>query len=80
MTREITIDDIIEFIIKHCDDTKLMDKINKTSFPFTTKYLSKNKRESGATLTPTYPNPYDGLTPYNGWLIYCDSNLDSNEE
>lgn len=43
MEREITIDDVIAFIIKHCDDRAMMDKINKTSFPFTTKYLSKNE-------------------------------------
>ena len=40
---EITIDDIIEFIIKNCDNTELMDKISRTSFPFTTKYLEGNK-------------------------------------
>ena len=36
---EITIDDVIEFIIKNCDDREAMDKISRTSFPFTTKYL-----------------------------------------
>ena len=61
MTREITIDDVIEFIIRHCDDTELMDKINKTSFPFTTKYLNSNKRNSTSTTTITYP-PYGGST------------------
>lgn len=47
--KEITIDDIIEFIIKNCDDTELMDKINKTSFPFTTKYLNSNKWKKETT-------------------------------
>jgi hypothetical protein len=61
MTREITIDDVIEFIIRHCDDTELMDKINKTSFPFTTKYLNSNKRNSTPTTTITYP-PCGGST------------------
>ena len=43
MDREITIDDVIAFIVKNCDNTEYMDKINRTSFPFTAKYLSKNK-------------------------------------
>jgi len=59
---EITIDDIIEFIIKHCDDIELMDKINKTSFPFTTKYLNSNKwKATTPSTTITYP-PYGGST------------------
>ena len=59
---EITIDDIIEFIIKHCDDRKLMDKINKTSFPFTTKYLNSNNRKTTTpSTTITFP-PYEGST------------------
>lgn len=62
---EITIDDVIEFIIRNCDNVELMDKISRTSFPFTTKYLEGNKRrqqreESTITLTPTIP--YSGLT------------------
>lgn len=36
---EITLDDVIEFIIRNCDDREAMDKISRTSFPFTTKYL-----------------------------------------
>jgi hypothetical protein len=43
MTREITIDDVIEFIIRNCDDREAMDKISRTSFPFTTKYLKNNQ-------------------------------------
>ena len=43
MDREITLDDVIAFIVKNCDNTEYMDKINRTSFPFTAKYLSKNK-------------------------------------
>lgn len=63
LKNEITIDDVIEFIIKHCDDRELMDKISRTSFPFTTKYLNGNKRreekESTITLTPSpYTPPY----------------------
>ena len=57
--KEITLDDVIEFIIRNCDDRKAMDKISKISFPFTTKYLERNedKFSSTITLTPTVP-PY----------------------
>ena len=63
MFKEITIDDVIEFIIKNCDDRELMDKINKTSFPFTTKYLNSNnwKTTPDTTTTITIP-PYGGST------------------
>lgn len=75
--KEITIDDIIEFIIKNCDDTELMDKINKTSFPFTTKYLNSNKwKATTPSTTITYP-PYGSNT-----FTYCSSDeaLSPNEE
>lgn len=68
---EITLDDVIKFIIEHYDDRKAMDKISQVSFPFTTKYLEWNKRrrqrEETITTTPTIP--YDGLT-------YCSDNED----
>lgn len=41
---EITIDDVIEFIIKNSDKTEWMDKINKVTFPFTTKYAEFSKK------------------------------------
>ena len=73
---EITLDDVIKFIIENYDDREAMDKISQVSFPFTTKYLEWNKRrqqrEETITLTPTIP--YGGLT-------YCsDNNLSNNEE
>ncbi|MBO7716580.1 MAG: hypothetical protein J6S85_23645 [Methanobrevibacter sp.] len=46
---EITLDDVIEFIIRNCDDREAMDKISKTSFPFTTKYLNNNKEKERQT-------------------------------
>ena len=58
---EITIDDVIEFIIRNCDDREAMDKISKTSFPFTTKYLEGNKRKKDNTITIT-----PSLQPYGG--------------
>ena len=70
LKNEITIDDVIEFIIKNCDDRELMDKISRTSFPFTTKYLNGNKRreeKESSTITLT-PSPY--TPPYT----YCSAN------
>lgn len=55
MTKEITLDDIIEFIIRHRNDTEMMDEISKASFPFTSKYRNKNDWEKNSTIT---------LTPY----------------
>lgn len=34
----ITIDDVIEFIVKNSEHTEWMDKLNKATFPFTSKY------------------------------------------
>lgn len=66
---EITLEDVIRFIIEHYEDREAMDKISQISFPFTTKYLEWNKRrqqrEETITLTPTIP--YSGLT-------YCSDN------
>lgn len=71
---EITIDDVIEFIIRNCDNREAMDKISKTSFPFTTKYLEGNKWKKDDTIT-TIPT----LQPYGGWVVYCSSNDDITE-
>ena len=38
MKEKITIDDVIEFIVKNSDKTEWMDKLNKATFPFTSKY------------------------------------------
>ena len=58
---EITLDDVIEFIIRNRNDRAAMDEISKTSFPFTTKYLEGKKQKedwsSTITLGPTVP-PY----------------------
>lgn len=74
MTREITIDDVIEFIIRNCDNIELMDKISKTSFPFTSKYLNRNKEKGSVTITPcpTYP--------YSGYTLCSDEALSPNKE
>ena len=40
---KITINDVIEFIIKNSEQTEWMDKINKVTFPFTSKYAEFSK-------------------------------------
>lgn len=35
--------DVISFIIQNCEDTELMDKINRITFPFTSKYKDFSK-------------------------------------
>ena len=41
--KEINIEDILLFIVQNCDNTELMDKINKATLPFTTKYANYTK-------------------------------------
>ena len=43
MEKKITIDDVIEFIVKNSDKTEWMDKINKVTFTFTSKYAEFSK-------------------------------------
>lgn len=41
---EIKIEDVIEFIVKNSDNEERMDKINKVTFPFTSKYKNFAKK------------------------------------
>jgi hypothetical protein len=41
MKMMIKLEDVIEFIIKNSDNTEWMDRINKITFPFTSKYNSR---------------------------------------
>ena len=43
MKMMIKLEDVIEFIIKNSDKTEWMDKINKITFPFTSKYAEFSK-------------------------------------
>lgn len=43
---KITIDDVIEFIIKNSENRERMDKINKITFPFTSKYENFSSKKS----------------------------------
>lgn len=36
--KKLTVDDIIRWIISHSEDDGVMDKINKLTFTFTSKY------------------------------------------
>lgn len=36
--KNLTIDEVLFWIIKNSDDTDVMDKINKMTFQFTSKY------------------------------------------
>ena len=49
---EITRDDVIKFILYHSDDTEMMDKINKISYPFTSRfdYVESKKGSKSATI------------------------------
>lgn len=52
--KEITIEDVMMFIIHNSENTEIMDKINKTTFPFTSKYLRFSKTQTGPG--PFYKN------------------------
>ena len=77
---EITLDDVIKFIIENYEDREAMDKISQVSFPFTTKYLEWNKRrqqrEETITLTPLTPTtptyPFGGLTYCSDGITWDD--------
>jgi len=47
MKKDIKVEDIIEWIILNNEDRTAIDKINSTTFPFTSKYLgfTKNKEK-----------------------------------
>lgn len=42
---EVTFKGVTEFILNNCDDQEAMDKINKMTFPFTSKFevFTKNQ-------------------------------------
>lgn len=43
--KEITFADVVAFIITNCDDEKVMDKINRMTFPFTSKFKTTNQKK-----------------------------------
>lgn len=42
---EITVEEVIDFIIKNSDNTKIIDKINKITFPFTSKFRDYQEKK-----------------------------------
>lgn len=42
MKQEITFEDVVEFVAKNSDETARMDKLNKMTFPFTSKYTNQS--------------------------------------
>ncbi|MBO7713852.1 MAG: hypothetical protein J6S85_09810 [Methanobrevibacter sp.] len=46
MEKKITLSDVIEFIVKNSENKERMDKINKITFPFTTKYASFSNNQT----------------------------------
>ena len=44
--KEITINNVMEFIFQNCNDTEMMDKINRITFPFTSKFDNYTTRNS----------------------------------
>lgn len=85
MTREITLDDVIEFIIRNCDDREAMDKISRTSFPFTTKYLENDQSKKKYYFNKTWgdwskEHKGDNLTTTDYPIItYCSDNIDKED-
>lgn len=38
MREDLTIKEVLWWILENCEDTNAMDKINKSTFPYTSKY------------------------------------------
>ena len=45
MEREITYDDVLLFIIKNKEKVEIMDDLNKTVYPFTSRYRNREKKK-----------------------------------
>lgn len=41
MEREITYDDVLMFIVKNKDNVEIMDDLNRTVYPFTSRYRNR---------------------------------------
>lgn len=46
---QTTVAQIVDFIVRHSDDTQTMDKLNKITFPFTSKFMSYQKDKETST-------------------------------
>lgn len=45
MKTEITFEDVVAFIIQNADNTEMMDKLNRMTFAFTSKFKKVEKYE-----------------------------------
>lgn len=45
MENELTLTEILYWIVDNQDDTEAMDRISRTTFPFTSKYMSYTERK-----------------------------------
>lgn len=41
MEREMTYDDVLMFIVKNKDNVEIMDDLNRTVYPFTSRYKNR---------------------------------------
>lgn len=48
---DLTRDDVIKFILYNSDNTEMMDKINKISYPFTSRYDNVENKKSSKSAT-----------------------------
>ena len=63
--KEITRDDIIKFILYHSDDTDMMDKINKISYPFTSRYIEWANQQKRIRKTESLEDTLSRLSKYD---------------
>lgn len=61
--KEITINEVMDFIFSNCNETELMDKINKITFPFTSKYDRFYNRKD-VRIWWNYQPSYDDLKDF----------------
>lgn len=45
MREKLSLDDIIDWIVRNHENTRAIDKINSITFPFTSKYLDNVKKK-----------------------------------
>lgn len=56
MEKQITYEDVLMFLIKNKDDVEMMDDLNRTVYPFTSRYKKKYDSGRGSSTTITEPN------------------------
>lgn len=73
MKEEITINEVMDFIISHCNEMELMDKINKITFPFTSKYDKFYSKKEIKIWGNGYQPSYEDLKDFREmWDFSCN--------